>query len=144
MTSARKQPVQRVAPKKAAPRTVSKVAPAEMAGVERLRQARIRPDWDRSLAPEMDRAIREAVALRRATSGCAQAWSTVVPEPLLARTVLEGVARGILTVRVPDAATRFELDRFLRSGGQKRLLTECRTSITKVRLVVGSGPARPD
>lgn len=114
-----------------------------MLGIERLRQARARPSWDNSLAPDMDRAIREAAALRRATSGCAEAWSKVIPPALLARTSLEGTSRGVLTVRVPDAATRFELDRFLRSGGQKQLLTESRTSITKVRLVVSTSEPHP-
>lgn len=136
MAKARNEPAKRAA-SKATPRPAPSAAPAEMAGVERLRQARIRPNWDRSLAPEMVRAIREAVALRRATSGCAEAWTKVIPASILARTALEGISRGVLTVRVPDAATRFELDRFLRSGGQKLLTSECRTTLSKVRITLG-------
>ena len=120
-------------------RSKSNGAPAELAGVQRLRENRVRPERDRSLAGEMDRAIREVAQLRRATGGSAAAWSKVVPESLLKRTALEGISKGVLTVRVPDAATRFELDRFLRSGGQKQLLGESRTSIGRVRIVVSAG-----
>ena len=114
--------------------------PDQLAGIQRVREARVRPMRDQSLAREMDRALREAALLRRAVGGCADAWSRVVPPPLLDRTSLVGVSKGVLTVRVPDAATRFELDRFLRSGGQKSLVASCRTTLNRVRLVVSGQP----
>ena len=116
-------------------------SPEEFAGVQRLRESRLRPARDLTMAREMDRAMREAVALRRATGGCADAWSRIIPSALLAKTALEGVSKGVLTVRVPDASTRFELDRFLRSGGQTQLVSACRASIGRVRLVVVSTPS---
>ena len=103
-----------------------------------MREARVRPARDLSLAREMDRALREAAALRRSVGGCAAAWASVVPPELLARTALEGVTRGVLAVRVPNAAARFELDRFLRSGGQRRLVAACSTTLHQVRIMVGS------
>lgn len=108
-----------------------------MAGVQRLREARVRGPRDSSLAPDMDRAMREAAQLRRATSGCAEAWSKVVPPALLQRTALEGVSKGVLTVRVPDASTRFELDRWLRGGGHKVLAGACRVGLSRVKVVIG-------
>jgi hypothetical protein len=115
-------------------------APEHLAGLQRLRDARVRPPRNLSLAPDMDRAIREAASQRRSTGGCADAWSRIIPPALLAKTSLEGVSKGVLTVRVPDASTRFELDRFLRSGGQKQLVSACRANLSRVRLVVAATP----
>jgi hypothetical protein len=45
------------------------------------------------------------------------------------------LARGVLTVRVPDDSTRFALDRWLRSGGQAELARRTPATLTRVRLV---------
>ena len=111
-------------------------SPAQLAGVQRLREARVRPARDLSLARDMDRALREAAALRQSVGGCAAAWASVVPPDLLAHTALEGVSRGVLSVRVPNASTRFALDRFLRSGGERAVIAASRSAISRIRLVV--------
>lgn len=110
-----------------------------LAGVARLREARVRARGDQTLAADMDRALREAGRQRRASGGCADAWAKIIPPDLIERTALEGVSRGVLTVRVPDGATRFQLDRFLRSGGQRAFVAACSASLRQVRIVVGSG-----
>ena len=112
-------------------------SPAQLAGVQRLREARVRPARDQSLAQDMDRALHQAAALRQSVGGCAAAWASVVPPELLSRTALEGVSRAVLTVRVPDASTRFELDRFLRAGGERAVVTASRSTVGRIRLVVG-------
>lgn len=113
-------------------------AAAELSGVERLRQTRLRTRGDQTLRTEMDRAIHDAARTRRALAGCAEAWVSVVPPELIDRTALEGVSRGVLTVRVPDNAVRFQLDRFLRAGGQRAFVAACPASLRQVRIIVGS------
>ncbi len=121
-------------------RAPAKQPATQLAALQRIRDARVRPPRNLSLAPDMDRAIRQAAQLRRATGGCADAWSRIVPEPLLSKTSLEGISKGVLTVRVPDSSTRFDLDRFLRSGAQKQLVSACRANLSRVRLVVSATP----
>ncbi len=113
--------------------------PAELAGLARVREARVRVRSDQTLAAEMDRAMHDAARQRRANVGCADAWARVVPPELLGKTALGGVSRGVLTVRVPDGATRFQLDRFLRSGGQRAFVSACSASLRQVKIVVVGG-----
>ncbi len=108
-----------------------------MAGVERLRERRLRKPGDASLVPQMDEWLREMRKMQRGLSGVAAAWASVVPEALAARTVIEGLSRGTLTVRVPDSATRFALDRLLRGGGESALRVACPVPLRSVRVVVG-------
>lgn len=85
----------------------------------------------------MDRELRELNKQRRANGGCATAWNAVIPPELAARTALQGLSRGVLTIAVPDASTRFTLDRFLRSGGERALIGASSAAIRKVRIVLG-------
>jgi hypothetical protein len=58
--------------------------------------------------------------LHKTFGSVAQAWN-VVPEPLAAGAVFKSLSRGVLTVSVSDASLRFELDRWLRTGGKDEL-----------------------
>lgn len=51
----------------------------------------------------------------------AAAWN-IVPAPIAAGSTFTSLSRGTLTVRVSDASLRFELDRWLRSGGKEALI----------------------
>lgn len=110
-----------------------------LSGVARVRTARVRQPWDSSLAMEMDRALRDLNTQRRAVGGAAAAWGEVIPGGLAERTALAGISRGVLTVRVADAATKYELDRVLRSGAERRLIVACQTPVRSVRVVIGGG-----
>jgi hypothetical protein len=59
------------------------------------------------------------------------AWSaldTACP-PELRRAITSAVVRrGVLTLSIPDAAARFQLDRWLRTGGKTAILTALRTA----------------
>ena len=48
----------------------------------------------------------------------------------------EGVARGVLQVRCQDASTRYELDRWLRAGGEHALVRAAGARVIKVKLVL--------
>jgi hypothetical protein len=111
--------------------------PAGLLGVARTRDARVRTPYDTSIARDMDEALRELRKLQRAVGGAASAWSQVVPPELAERCRLIGVSRGTLEVRVPDAATRFALDRFLRSGGERAVIAASAPGLQRIRVTIG-------
>jgi hypothetical protein len=79
-----------------------------------------------------------AVSVRGAETGlaaAAKAWATGVPAHLACAGVVEGLSRGVLRVRVADAAARFELDRFLRAGGESAIIRLSVAPIRSVRLL---------
>lgn len=78
--------------------------------------------------------VPEARRMRRQLAGIARAWAEVVPPEIAEQTRLEGVNGGVLGVRAADAAVRFQLDRFLRAGGEARLLARLPTAIRRVRI----------
>lgn len=86
------------------------------AQLERLRGYRV---WERdtALAGELIKQTKALSKLHRSLGGIGEQWGSLLPRDLAARTQLRGLARGVLTVAVPDAATDYELDRWLRSGG---------------------------
>ncbi len=63
-------------------------------GRARLREVRLRPVRDLSLAGSMDRELREIRKLKRAVGAIAQAWNATVPPELLERTALQSLTRG--------------------------------------------------
>jgi hypothetical protein len=110
--------------------------PAALAGLARIRANRVRPPRDLSLRRDMDFALADITRLRRNVSSIAAAWQATIPAALLPRTRLTSLSRAQLTVAVPDAATRFELDRFLRAGGFAALAQACPANLTKVRITL--------
>lgn len=81
-------------------------------------------------------AARNAARDERRLGNAGDAWAAVCPGELLERTRIMGLSRGALTVATPDAATRFELDRALRSGAERALIRLCSAPVRKVRVVV--------
>lgn len=65
----------------------------------------------------------------------AAAWSRLVPAELCRSAELVSMSRGVLTVRVQDAAARYGLDRFLRSGGERELQRQSPVTLKKIKLV---------
>ena len=109
----------------------------DLTSIDRVRQARVRPARDLTLGADIDRAMRDLKKQRRALGGSAAAWNAVIPPELVNKTSLETLSSGVLTVSVPDAATRFVLDRFLRAGGERQVIGASGAAIRKIRIVVG-------
>jgi Dna[CI] antecedent, DciA len=78
------------------------------------------PSW--SIADQLAGLASKARQNAQRLGGLGQAWAVVIPENLQARSQPISMKRGQLHVRVADASTQFELDRFLRSGGLSRLI----------------------
>lgn len=101
--------------------------------VEKLRGFRV---WarDQSLTGEIVKQTRALIKLHKALDGIGERWGSLLPKDLAARTSLQGLSRGVLTVRVADAATDYELDRWIRGGGLEAL-RRAGASVTKVKTV---------
>jgi hypothetical protein len=86
-------------------------------------------------------AVGEAHAAveRAAKSGSAleKAWREVLPASLLGRAASVSLTRGVLTVRASDASARWEVDRWLRGGGERELARAARVVIRRVKFVAG-------
>lgn len=59
-------------------------------------------------------------------------WEQHIPEPLLSRCTLVSLVRGILTIHVPDSATRYQLDQILRAGADRQIRQAYRGSIQRI------------
>lgn len=85
------------------------------------------------------RALR---ALARSLGAAGSAFARLVPESIRERCTPLGVRAGVLSVRCDDASTGFELDRWLRSGGEIELIKAAPTMLTRVKRV-GIGAPEP-
>jgi len=73
-------------------------------------------------------------------------WHQLVPETLQQHARLESLTRGILRVTVDSSAHGYELDRLLRNGLERRLITAHKgPALRRIKLRVGPLPRRaPD
>lgn len=100
----------------------------------KLRGWRTPPPRDLGLASLVDGERKRLVRCHKAVGGMGLAWEEVVPPRLAAKVELLRLTRGVLSVRVKDSATRFELDRFLRSGGEAELVRRAAGAIRRVKV----------
>lgn len=104
------------------------------ASVGRLRGLRVREGRDLSLASLAGDARRYQRAAR-SLSGVARAWEAACPPALLPKTSIVSLTRGVLTIGVDGASTRYALDRAMRTGGLKALREASNAAITRVKMV---------
>ena len=100
----------------------------------RLRGYRTRPERDLSVAADLDRLVKDATRRSKAVGGIGRAWDATVPEALRARSAIVTYRAGVLTVRCADAAARFGLDRFLRSGGEAEVARLAPAALKRIKL----------
>lgn len=85
----------------------------------------------------MDAVAEDVLKVSRRLGSAGAVWGEVCPAELAASTLVESLSRGVLTIRVADAPARFELDRWLRTGGERAVIGASRAPIRKVKLVMG-------
>lgn len=100
----------------------------------RLRSLRVRPDRARDLHADLAAHMKTIRKVSRAEGALARAWEAAAPDALSARCTLIGMRSGRVEIGVPDAATRYQADRWLRSGGLSELSALARVPIRGVRL----------
>lgn len=67
-------------------------------------------------------------------------WAQMVPPELVGHTRLLGLARGVLRVAVDSSARLYELDRLLRGGLERELITRHKgAALHRVKLIVEDG-----
>ncbi|MDX2130811.1 MAG: DciA family protein [Planctomycetota bacterium] len=107
------------------------------AQVKTLRKFRVAKPVDRSLKATVEALTKDLVKAARARGGMDGAWAELVPPTLESASWVEKLTPGgILCVRVRDAATRYELEVWLRSGGLDALRARCSTTLRRVKMEV--------
>ena len=101
---------------------------------DQLRQWRNRPEPDLTLANLMGGIAADLKRRERSMGDVAGAFTRLAPAPLRAGATLATLSRGTLLIRQPNAALRFQLDRWLRDGGELALVKACPTRLTRVKL----------
>ncbi len=102
--------------------------------LDQLRGWRNRPEPDLGLDKVLG-AMQKDLRRRARTLGQAStAWVELVPPDVCRRTALVSLSRSVLTVRVEDAASREELARWLRGGGELALVRRCH-GLVRVRVL---------
>lgn len=100
----------------------------------RLRERRTIPARDLTLASPMA-AIARDLRHKMASSGVGAAFLKLAPSQIVSFTTVVGVKSGVLQLRPHNTATRYGLDRWLRTGGEAALVRMAPTAITRVKLV---------
>jgi len=72
---------------------------------------------------------------KMASAGVGVAFLKAAPSQVAAYTTVVGVRSGVLQLRPHNTATRYALDRWLRSGGESAMVRACPTAISRVKLV---------
>jgi len=103
-----------------------------------LRASRVKTLPRDDLAEEFDDAARRLAKLERQLGSVSSVWCSVCPTELLEKSRIVQLSRGVLTIGASDSATRFEIDRFLRSGGTQQVLQSTAASIRKIKVVLHS------
>ncbi len=101
--------------------------------IERLRAHRVTPRGAHALAVEIDAIEAELKRARSREGKAARAWREHAPEEIraLAREVV--LKRGVLVVRADGASARFQIDRWLRTGGAAGLIRACAAREARVQ-----------
>ena len=114
--------------------------PVDVAAAERLRRLR-----ERRVRPARAVALTELVAreedalrrLRRRLGEAGLAWGLACPPELEGRATPTGYGSGTLTVVASDSASKYLIDRWLRSGGLRALQRASRAPIRRVQIRLG-------
>ncbi len=104
--------------------------------IERLRGWRVRtPHNDISgLVADLEKSL---VRAQRAAAKVEASMPLALPVALRGRGHVKTIARGVITLAAKDAAAKYELEQWLRSGGETELLRACTVPAKRVRIVCG-------
>ena len=93
------------------------------------------------LAQEFADAARQLAKLQRQLGSVSTVWCEHCPPQLIGKTRIVQLSRGVLTIGASDAATRYEIDRFLRSGGKQKVVQSTVASIRRIKVVLSADGA---
>lgn len=107
----------------------------------RLRGFRCPPPADRSIASEVVRLTREVRRTDRALGKIEEVWDAAAPDGLRALARPVAFRAGVLELSCVAAAVRFEVDRWLQSGGREVVEKTLGSPIFRVKFVSGARAA---
>ncbi|MBX3406263.1 MAG: hypothetical protein KF869_05810 [Phycisphaeraceae bacterium] len=108
---------------------------------------RLRKVWgDPTIAAAVQDVFQHAKQAHRSVGAAAGAIAQTFPSHLAEKIEVVKLARGVLTLGVPDSSTRYVVDRLLRTGAQTALLKRVPASVRSVKMVMSSarGPGESD
>jgi hypothetical protein len=103
--------------------------------LEHLRSWRSSKARDLTPRDTLHPIIKDLKKSRDQMGNLGEAWAVHAPSDLLPVSELISLSRGILTVQVRDASSRFALDRWLREGGQRDLITVANVPLKRIKLI---------
>lgn len=110
--------------------------PAATIRLERLRRFRVRQSAPLGIGDLVHDQLRQARRALRADARLVAAWEAAVPARLADLGAIEQLARGTITIRADHDSARFEIERWLRSGGNETLKRAAPLGIKRIRVVV--------
>ena len=115
--------------------------PPDPPEIRHLKQLR---EWRRGGEPDLSLGFMQAAFKRdiarpfKQLQGLTELWEELVPEPLREHTRLEALSRGTLRVTADSASHRYELERLLREGLERRLIERHKgAALQRVRVQQG-------
>lgn len=98
---------------------------------------RLRKVWgDPTIAAAVHDVFQHAKQAHKSVGAAAVAIAQTFPSHLAEKIEVVKLARGVLTLGVPDSSTRFVVDRLLRSGAQAAMLKRVPASVKSVKLSI--------
>lgn len=101
-----------------------------------LRESRVWADRAKPIGAILRDTSEEIERSARRLRGAGGAWHESCPERLALRTRVLGLHRGVLTIGADDASTRFEVDRWLRAGGEREVISSSSAAVKKIKIVL--------
>ncbi len=104
--------------------------------IRRLQTLRNVPSKELSVRAEFGALTKTIKRQARNVGGLGGALCEMLPPELAPHLEVVSMARGVLTVRAADASVKFQVDRWLRSGGEQELMRRAGVALVRVRLVM--------
>lgn len=104
--------------------------------IAKLRKWRAPYARDVGIADVVQKLTSDARKQHKAITSLGVAWEELVPPHLVGSSAIQRLTpAGILTVKTDDAATRYELDRWLRGVGEVLVKMRSTRTVKTIRLV---------
>lgn len=110
--------------------------PPELAPVERLRPHRQIHDRAKGLGDAFACLAREHQRDAKRLAGLSELWDALCPPNCIQRTALRPVKRGVLTIAVSDPTTRSVVEKAVKGGLDRELITAAPMTVRAVRVVL--------
>lgn len=102
--------------------------------IEAMRKWRVRPGPDLSIAGAAGQIARELARAQKTVAAGESALQQLLPPELRPIVLSVRLVRGVLLVRAADASAVYQIDRWLRAGGELALRKAAK-NVRHVRLV---------